>query len=437
MAQEKDLAGADNLDFNFNIEDTHDAGENELDDFLNDEETVNGNTDGIIPKGTDEVHQPNETIPGAPKQNPKKNIPPVKSNTLEEKEAEAAKKKKEEEDAFNNYLDDPDLSEEEKAKAQKKHDVSPDSEDKDNLENEDEGIKSFAEELYKMKFFTKDSDDEEIPTTPDELIEKLQDEKQKGAEQLVDELAGRHGEEYREAFYAMFVNGVHPKDYLTKFSEIQSFKGLDMTDENNQVRVVETGLRKQGWEEEDITSEVQRLKNNSDLEAVSGRYHKALMKTEEVSLKKLEETAKINTERIEAADKQYYDNLNTILSKAIKEKDINGIPVTKELAQKAFNMAYVKKWTLPKSKEEITDLERIFLETKKPENHELRTQISLLFAQTFEGWEPGKKLTLDLSKIQKKAVSTESSELFHSLVRNKKQNGIAPNRKVAEEKYQF
>lgn len=439
MAQERDLTAAEPLDFNFNIEDTNDGGENQLDDFLNSEESVNGNTEGITPSVNTDLNT--TTIPGAPKPNKSKksdNIQSVKPDNSSTEEQEEVNKRREEEDDFNSYLDKDESDENNKSKLIKKPDISTDPDEIETSDEEDEGIKTFAEELYKMGFFTKENDDEEIPVTPEELKQKLEDEKQRGAEQLVYELAGRHGEDFRKAFDAMFVNGVNPKEYLAKLTEIQSFKDLDMTIEDNQARVIENGLRRQGWDEDDISAEVQRLKNNSDLETVSGRYHKALVKSEEAGLKKLEETAKIQNERLEVLDKQYYTNLNSILGKAIKEKEINGIPLTKELAQKAFGIAYVKRWTLPKSKEEITDLERIFLESKKPENHEFRTQLAVLLAQTFDGWEAGKKLSLDLSKIQKKAVSNESGDLFHALVRNKKQNSVSnKNSKTTAENYSF
>lgn len=436
MAQDKDLSGAEELDLNFSIEETQSLEENELGKFLDSEESVTGNSDDV-------THTDDDSVPAGPakKAEPKKQ--PTKKEPSKE-ELDAEKHRKEEEEDFDEFLeeDEIDLTKGKKNPSKKVEAKEEDEHEDDTHEDEgeDEGIKAFAEDLYKIGFFTKAEDDEEAPSNNEELLEKLQEEKQRGAEELVDELAGRHGEEYREAFYKMFVDGVHPKEYLGKFFEVQDLKSLDMTDEANQVRVVETGMRKQGWEEEDIKEEIHRLKTNSDLETVSGKYHKALVKAEEADMNKMAEAAKANAARLDQADVLYRNNVGTILNKAIKDKELNGIPITKDLAQKAFDMAYTKKWTLPKSKESITDLERIFLESKKPENHAFRTQLAALIAQTFEGWDSGKPLTLDLTKIQKKAVSNENTELFTSLVRNKKQNGIGnvvKNKKPSNEKYDF
>lgn len=402
-----DLSNAETLDLNFTAEQSQDIAGDELDSFLNDSESIV------------------EVTPVIPKP-PKKETPPkgaeeqIKSSTPSEEIQKKLKEKEEETNSFNNFLEEEEIDLTDKTKIPKEK--KEESVENEETTQEDEGIKSFAKDLYKMNFFTKRSEDEIEPSTIEELVDKLTEEKQIGAEELVDELAGRHGEEWREGFYSMFVNGVHPKEYINKFLEVQSFKDMDLTDESNQRRVVETGLRKQGWEEADIKEEVKRLETNSDLESVSTKYHKALVKSEEAEMKSLDEKAKVEAARVEQLDKVHLTNLNNFLVKAVREKEVNGIPVTKDIAKKAFDMAYTKRWTLPKSKEVITDLDRIFLELKKPINHDLQGQVALLFAPTFEGWEEGKKLSLDLSKIQKKAVSMQTEELFASVIKNKKQN---------------
>ena len=412
MAQQKaiDLSEAETID-NFSIEDTTgNLGGEELDSYLNDEEEVTADPKTVTAIDPEKGKKPD----------PKKTEAPAKPGEPSEAEKLALKEKQDEEDAFDDFLE----GEEKVTPGGKKPIKKPEeTEEEETEETTDEGITSFAADLYKIGFFTKRKDDEKVPSNNDELLAKLEEEREEGIEEGLDEFASKHGEEYRKAFYDIFVSGAHPKEYLTKFEEIKSYKNLDMTIEANQVRAVEVGLRKQGWDETDIEAEIRRLKTNSDLEETSGRYHRALVKSEEAGLTKMAENAKVETARKEAQDKSYYDSLSTILTKAVKDKELNGIPVTKDLAQKAFDIAYTKKWTLPKSQEEITDLDRIFLELKKPEYYALRGQVALLFGQTFEGWDPSKKLTLDLSKIQKQAVSTETNDLFREVIKHKK--GVA------------
>lgn len=402
-----DLNDAEELELNFSMEQSQDIAGDALDDFLE------GNTQDS------EQPEPIKTTQTPPKPKTTNTDKTPKINTPSEEELKLRKEAEEKEKGFQEFLEEdetPDLS-----NPDPKENDNKDLDDDEDPETEEEGIKSFSKDLYKMGFFVKRDENEVEPSTTEELIQKLNEEKQIGAEELVDELAGKHGEEWREAFYAMFVDGVHPSEYIAKTLEVQEFANMDLTDEDNQVRVVREGLKRQHWEDADINDEIKRLKTNSDLESVSAKYHKALVKVEEQEKVQLAEKAKQETARSEQLDKIYLTNLNNYLGKAVKEKEFDGIPVTKDLAQKAFNMAYQKKWTLPKTKEEITDLDRIFLDLRKPENHALKAKIALLFAQTFNGFEAGSKLNLDLSKIQKKALSTEKTELFNTLTRNKKQ----------------
>ena len=55
---------------------------------------------------------------------------------------------------------------------------------------------------------------------------------------------------------------------------------LDMTKEENQIAVIKKALEEQGWEGEDLTTEIERIKNYGDLENVAIKHHKVLMKKE-------------------------------------------------------------------------------------------------------------------------------------------------------------
>lgn len=388
------------IEDNFSIQSSEEGDIDDLDDFLNDvvaKPTAKKVTDKTEPKET-----PKET-------------PSPKGKEPSEKEKAAKKDKEDAENSFEKLLEEEGSTLAGKKDAEEGGEV-------------DETLQSIAEELYRLNIFTKTEDDEEIPSTPEEFLEKFEEEKQRGAEQIVEELAGRHGEEYRDAFYSIFVDGVHPKDYLGKFAQVQSFKEMDLSEESNQVKCVEASLRKQRWEESDIQEKLRELRQNADLENEAKRCHRALVKHEEEELSGLAEKAKVEQARNEQMDKVYLMNLNNILTKAVKEKEINGIPVTKDVATKAFDMAYNKKWELKNGKEPISDLDRIFLELKKPENHAVKAQIALLFANTFDGFGEGKRLSIDLSNIQKKAESAANKGLFEKVQRTVKHSGFSSSK---------
>ena len=50
------------------------------------------------------------------------------------------------------------------------------------------------------------------------------------------------------------------------------------------------------------------------------------------------------------------------------------------------------------------------MELQNPQNHAAKVQLGLLLSQ---GYEPGKPIKIDLSKVTKKAASTEAKALFN------------------------
>jgi len=340
-------------------------------------------------------------------------------------------KKKEEEDArkfIEGEGSDEDEEEDEldedgnPIKASSKSKATPSNKNLDKSA-EDNDFEALAKDLFQVGIFTLDAEegeDEEIPTTSEEFIERFNWEKQKVAEQMVLHFANKHGEEYRDLFDAVFVKGADPKEYVTKYLEVKSFTDMDMTDEMNQERVVETGLRKQGWEEDDIKAEVKKLKLNADLETTSHRYHKALIKSEEADLVQRQETAKENLERKRIAEQQYSTNIRSILSEKLKTQVFDGIPVSRDSASKTLDFLETKKWKLPTG-ELITDFDRVIMDLQRPENHAIKVKLGLLFSK---GYEPGKPISLDVVSVAKKAVSTETNTLFQSVRGKARKEGL-------------
>jgi len=338
----------------------------------------------------------------------------AKSDEERAEEMRAAKRK-EEDDARKFIEGNDDDAENDDDNGQKSQTKKSTNED-DNIDEEsDNDFESLAKDLYKVGIFTPDGEDEELPATSEEFIERFNWEKQKMAEQMVYSFAGRHGEEYRDLFNAIFVNGADPKEYVNQYLETQHFKDMDLSDEDNQQSVVEAALRNQGWEEDDIKAEVKKLKLNADLESTAQRHQKALVKTEEAQLAKIQEESKVRLERKKQLEAQYSTNIRNILGEKLKTQDFDGIPVNKDSANKAVDFLEAKKWKLP-SGELITDFDRVIMDLQHPQNHEAKVKLALLL---MKGYEPGKPISLDLGPVAKKAVSKESNELFN-FVKGKK-----------------
>ena len=151
---------------------------------------------------------------------------------------------------------------------------------------------SLSKDLFKLGVFTQDDDEEDaVIETPEQFLEKFNAEKKKGAIEIVDNFIGQFGEDYQKAFDAIFVKGVDPKDYFGVYNNVVNFAELDLSNEDNQVRVIKQALTDQGFDTEDVTTEIERLRNYGDLETVASKHHKVLVKKEAAKLQQMEQQA--------------------------------------------------------------------------------------------------------------------------------------------------
>jgi hypothetical protein len=276
----------------------------------------------------------------------------------------------------------------------------------------DEQVSQFtalSRDLFKLGVFSQDEDEEEINiSTPEEFLERFQSEKKKGAVEMVQNFIGQFGEDYQQAFDAIFVKGVNPKEYFGTYNNVVSFADMDLSQENNQVSVIKQALADQGFEPEDINTEVERLKNYGDLESVATKHHKVLVKKEAQKLAQMEQKAEVELQQKQAVKNQYINNVQQVLQDKLKSKEFDGIPLNPKLANELQDFLLVDKYKTA-SGETLTDFDRTILELKRPENHATKVKVALLL----------KILEKDptLSTIQKTGVSKKSNELFGEVAR--------------------
>ena len=286
-------------------------------------------------------------------------------------------------------------------------------------EEEEEAPSQFAalsNDLFKLGVFSKDEDEEDITiSTPEEFLERFNLEKKKGAIDIVQNFIGQFGEDYQKAFDAIFVKGVDPKDYFGTYNNIQSFSELDLSQENNQVAVIKQALADQGFEQEDIDTEVERLKNYGDLETVATKHHKVLVKKEAAKLAQMEEQKQIELQKQQAFKQQYIQNVQTVLQDKLKAKEFDGIPLNPKLANELQDFLLVDKYQTS-SGEKLTEFDRQILELKRPENHALKVKLGLLM----------KILETDpsLSTIQKRGITKKADDLFTEVARQSSKSAV-------------
>jgi hypothetical protein len=289
-----------------------------------------------------------------------------------------------------------------------KTDDNTDNEGEDTDEPQGTQFSALANDLYKLGVFTSDDDDQEPVTTAEEFLEKFNSEKKKGASEIVQNFIGQFGEDYQEAFDAIFVKGVDPKDYFTTYNNVVGFAEMDLSDEANQEKIMKQALINQGFDSEDVVTEIERLKNYGDLESVATKHHKVLVKKEAAKLQELESNAEAELQQKNQVKNQYISNVQSILNDKVKAKEFDGIPINPKLASELQDFLLVDKWKTP-SGETLTDFDRAILDMKRPENHAMKVKVGLLL----------KMLEKDptLSTIQRTGVTKKSNELFGEVAR--------------------
>lgn len=279
-------------------------------------------------------------------------------------------------------------------------------------ESETSQFTALSNDLFKLGVFTSDEGEQEAPiNTGEEFLERFKAEKQKGAIEMVNNFIGQFGEDYQNAFEAIFVKGLSPREYFGIYNNIVDYANLNLVGEENeanQIAVIRQALTDQGFEPEDISTEIDRLKNYGDLESVATKHHKVLVKKEAAKLAEKEAQAERELQQKVAIKSQYIQNVQSILQEKLKTKEFDGIPINPKLATELQEFLLQDKWKTP-SGETLTDFDRAILDLKRPENHALKVKIALLF----------KILEKDptLSTIQRAGISKKSDTVFTELAR--------------------
>ena len=183
---------AENLEtsFNFGIQDTMDMGlgNAELLSDLMSPETSSANPEDIK-EIKEDVKQPT----------PSKE---TKKETHKEEE-----KKEDEKKSIQSFLfgDEDDTEEESDDKKSTEKKETPE----DNADDKESTFSALSKDLLKLGVFSSEDGEEETPiTTAEEFLERFKKEKQKGAIEVVNNFIGQFGEDYQQAFEAIYVKNI-------------------------------------------------------------------------------------------------------------------------------------------------------------------------------------------------------------------------------------
>jgi hypothetical protein len=290
-------------------------------------------------------------------------------------------------------------------------------------EEEDENaiFNSIAAEMVKVGIFIPDEDEEGnevIPevTSGEDLLELFQLNARRVASETIENFLNSKGPEAREIFDNVINKGVDPREYLSRYAKVQDFKNLDLTNEDNQEKVVREFYRQAGLAPDSIDKKVKQLKDHSELANEAEEAHKVVLKREQDNIQLLADK-KIKDDQDKARVRsEYVNNLARILNEKAKAKEFDGIPLDPKNAQEVFNDLTVERYTL--GDQLLTEFDKNILELNRPNNHPLKVKVALLL----------RMLQTDpkLLSLSKKVISKESSSAFQSLKkRNAKAGGAA------------
>ncbi len=398
---------ADNLDsnsFGFSIENTMEmgAGNQELLNNLFEPETSTSNPEDL----QDIVKNIEDPAPAKTK--------PASVKTITDDDSD--KKEDTPQKGLTDFLLDDDEDEEEEAAPAP---AAPKASTEESEEDDSTEVSKFgalAKDLFKLGVFTSEEDEEDAEiNTPEEFLEKFEVEKKKGAIEVVNKFIGQFGEDYQQAFDAIFVKGVDPKEYFNTFNSIANFSEMDLSQEKNQMAIIKQALTDQGFEPEDVETEVERLQNYGDLESVATKHHKVLVKKEAQKLQQMEQASEKELQQKANIKNQYINNVQSILQERVKAKEFDGIPLNPKIASELQDFLLVDKYKTT-SGETLTDFDRTILELKRPENHPMKVKVALLL----------KMLEKDptLSTIQKTGVTKKSNDLFGEVARQVQKSSV-------------
>ncbi len=297
--------------------------------------------------------------------------------------------------------------------------VKVDPKKTDSDENEYEVL---SKEFMEMGVFS-EIEGQTLPKTEEEIRERLNLEKQKGAyDYLYNQVLAQHGEEGIKMFESIFVKGVDPVDYLKQYDTINSLIDVDLTDESNQLQIVEEYYTRSGLNATAAKAKAQRSLNNGELVEDATSFHAILVEQEKKDLQQMEQVANAKKQAAIQQKQQYQQNLSSILTEGLKKKEIGNIPVTDKVAKETFDYLYSDKWKLADGSV-ITDFDKEILELRDPKNHQKKVELALL-------WKMYQK-DPTLGSIKGKGVTEKTDKLFSTFITKdktaKRTNTVVPS----------
>lgn len=286
------------------------------------------------------------------------------------------------------------------------------------IEDDDEDVdpeffQKLSTDLFEMGIFTRMNDDESI-SSPEELAQKWAWEKEQGANQIITNFLGQYGPEYSEAFDAVFVKGLNPYEYFSKAKEIDDLENIDLEDEDAQKYVFRNYWSSQGFTNEQIESKLRKTMEFGELAEDTKDLHSLLINKQRQHLQESANKRQYELQQEQRREDEFLHSVHGLLSEKVKEQEFDGIPLSIQDAQLAMDFMTVPRWEY--QNKPITDMEKFWIELKRPENYAMAVKFALLASKGF-----------NVGNIEQKLESKKANKLFTNLtIKNKQEDRNLP-----------
>ncbi len=386
------------------------------------DEVAAASLDSFFNSSDEDLEEIGEEDDEVPQQ--KKQVKPPVKKAVQKTESEETEEEEEEDELLGkpSTLDKLLNIEEEVEESSEEEGDTPPTNEEDELNRYQELTNEFVD----LGMITLDDDEESIEiNSPEELVARLQKEHKKAAAIVLDQFLSKFGDDYKEAFDAIFVNQVDPREYFTLQHQIEDMESLDMSSLENQKKIFRQHFKNLGLDEERIEARLQKSMDYGDLEDDAKDFHKVLVqKYKDEKEQKLFEQEQENNRKAQQKN-LYVQSMGQILRGKLAEKEFDGLPLDANTANETFKFLTEDRYRTPDG-QTLTEFDKYILDLKKPDNFEKRVKLAML-AQMLET-DP------TLSKIQKRAITKETKKVFGKVVKHLDKQKTPLDRKRDDDK---
>lgn len=274
------------------------------------------------------------------------------------------------EEDFLNSLEDKDEIEEIDEKESKEDSEEEEEEEEDN-EDDDKKEKLGPADYFKavgkgLMGLGKFGDiPEDFEWTEESFLEKFDEMSEQNAKNKIQEiLTDGWGESGIQMFNDIFIKKVPVKEYLSAYAEAEDFDSMDLDKVGNQKLVVRTYLESMGVDEDEIYEQIELLEGKDKLADRAEKYKEKLMEDRVAQMQQMSQKREAAMKQQRALETQRFNAISQVVTNALKEKEINGIPLSTSDTSELLRYVTAPAYKLQNG-QEITELDKKLIELRR------------------------------------------------------------------------